>query len=218
MWCVHSCFKPSCVVSYPSQISTFNMYPLQLNISFSNSTTFSIQSAGYAYAYSGNGTLYTQGCNDNDLTSPNCSSACQNASQIFSNPYTLQNCMVLSALAPNDLNQGANLSGASVEVASNFAIDVMDPDFPSLAINVTRTIQGCLLEYCNPQNCSDNINTLSSSPWYLYYYTTFSPNGSTNTTDLPVYNLTCPLGVLNADIGGIGVRQRDAPSMTKNPF
>ncbi len=166
---------------------------VELSISSSNSAAFGIQSAGYAFSYGG--TLYTRGCNENDVTRLNCSSACQDASQIFSNPYTLQNCMLLSALAPNGMTPGDK------KAASDFSIDVMDPDFPSLARSVKQTIQGCLEEYC-VNNCSGTFE-----PWQSSY--AYKLNGFNNVTG-PVYAYICPSDVqgLNADIGGIGVRQR----------
>ena len=127
------------------------MYSIELGISSSSSDTFGIQSV--ADAYLSNGTLYTKGCNDQD-----CSVACLDPNQIFSNPYTLQNCMVLSALAPSPWTQalGANLSEGSAEIASQFAIDTTKPEFQILASNITQTIQGCLEEYCNAQDCSED--------------------------------------------------------------
>ena len=171
------------------------MYSIELGISSSSSDTFGIRSV--ADAYLSNGTLHTKGCNDQD-----CSVACLDPNQIFSNPYTLQNCMVLSALAP-DPALGANLSEGSVEIASQFAIDTTSPEFQILASNITQTIQGCLEEYCNAQNCSEDY---ASWPWY--FNPIYSLYNLTNTTGVPVYNFTCPHDVnsLNADIGGIGVR------------
>ena len=183
-----------------SNNSTLSMYSIKLGISSSSSATFGIQSA--VVAYQSSGTLYTKGCNDQD-----CSVACLDPNQIFSNPYTLQNCMVLSALAPNPWTQalGANLSEESVKTASQFAIDTTSPGFHILASNITQTIQGCLEEYCNPQNCSENYESWTSLPWYSIF-TDYQHD--TNTTGVPVYTFTCPYDVepLNADIGGIGVR------------
>lgn len=184
------------------------MYSIELSNSSSYSAAFDFLSAGRAYAASG--TLYTGGCNENGVPGLNCSSACQDPSQIFSNPYTFQNCMVLSALAPNVSN---NLNEISVKIASTFSIDVVDHDFPSLARNVTQTIQDCLKEYTNPRT----YNYTSFSPWYN---SSNDAKNSTNRTGIPVYNITCSSEgeALNADIGGIGVGQSDAPPITKSSF
>ena len=184
------------------------MDSIELSISSINSAAFGIWSAGSSYGTSG--TLYTRGCNENGVTSLNCSSACQDPSQIFSNPYTLQNCMVLSALAPNGLTQGANFTETSVKIASTFAIDVMDHDFPSLARNVTRTIQACLKEYDDPQDYNESQNgDCNFFPWYYRAYS--GPVYPTNTTGVPEYGINCSTQEfhLNADIGGIGVRQSE---------
>ena len=185
------------------------MDSIELSISSINSAAFGIEDVGYSYGTSG--TLYTRGCNENGVTSLNCSSACQDPSQIFSNPYTLQNCMVLSALASNGLTQGANFTETSVNIASTFAIDVMDHDFPSLARNVTRTIQGCLNEYYDPQDYNEpqNDDYYNFFPWYYRAYS--GPVYPTNTTGVPEYSINCSTqeAPLNADIGGIGVRQSE---------
>lgn len=118
--------------------SAFNMYSIEFSISPSSRTTFGIQSAGEAYESSG--ALFTQGCKINE--SQGCSTACQDLFQISWDPYTLQNCMVLSALAPNPVPQslgGANLSERSLEIAGRFAINTTNPGFQNLASNVIRT-------------------------------------------------------------------------------
>lgn len=134
------------------------MYSIEFSISLSSSTTFGIQSAGEAYESSG--ALFTQGCKINE--SQGCSTARQDPFQISWDPYTLQNCMVLSALAPNPVLQslgGANPIERSVEIAGRFAINTTNPGFQSLASNVTRTIQVWLEE--------DSI-MVGHQPWYLY--------------------------------------------------
>ena len=192
------------------------MYVIELSNSSGSSPTFGILSAGDAYQSSG--TLYTQGCNvNNSLGGLDCSIACQDPSLIFSNPYTLQNCMVLSALAPNVTKYylgGANLSEGSVEIASKFAINPTNPDFQSLASNTTQTIQGCVEDaQSGTQEGGEYFDAFA--PWY-----TTSDYNINSYPGFPVYNFSCPYEVepLNADIGGIGVRQGDPPSMVKSLF
>ncbi len=190
------------------------MYAIELSSSSSSSPTFGIQSAADAYSYQSSGTLYTQGCNVNDsLGGRDCSIACQDPSLIFASPYTLQNCMVLSALAPNVTKiylGGANLSLSSIEIASQFAINPTEPGFQSLASNVTQTIKGCV-EEAQPGTQHGYFELL------LWYST--STYGF-NDTGAPFYNFSCPYEAepLNADIGGIGVRQGDPPSVAKSLF
>lgn len=122
------------------------MSSIELSTSSSSSNTFGIQSA--VNAYKSNSALYTQGCRFNN--GPNCPIICQDPIQKNLNPYTLQNCMVWSALAPNSWTRllGASLSEGSIETASKFSINPTNPDFPILANNVTQTMQDCPEEYC----------------------------------------------------------------------
>lgn len=190
------------------------MSVIELSTSSSSSPTFGIQAAADVYTYQPSGTLYTQGCNvNNSLGGPDCSIACQDPSLIFSNMYTLQNCMVLSALAPNVTKiylGGANLSLSSIEIANQFAINPTEPGFQSLASNVTQTIKGCIEE---AQPATQDY--FESWPWYIT--SIYVPSYATSA---PIYNLSCPYEAepLNADIGGIGVRQGDPPSMVKSLF
>ena len=210
---------------------------IHLNSSSYSSNTISIQSAAAAAALSfpttghESGILFTQGCNFKD--SRNCTIACQNLTQIFMSPYTLQNCMVLSMLVPNNWMQPNEttlplsnwtqpLSTEALDVAIEFGIDTTSRDFPSLASNVTRTIKDCLGQYCNSsQNCPTNVAEQDSiypvliRPWYVdygdYHWGSFI-NSSFG------YNMTCPSGgALNPDIGGIGVSRGYAPPMIKSP-
>ena len=184
------------------------MSSIQLSISSSNSNTFSIQSAAEAFTYGSNfynssGILYTQGCKVKETR--NCTIACQDPAQIFMSPHTLQNCMVLSALAPSNWTQP--LSAEAVGVASGFAINTTGPDFPSLARNVTQTIYDCLEQtFAQAEQDGYNPATVSFEPWYV------SEGDMNNIKNSAVfYNMTCPSGgALNADIGGIGVSHRCA--------
>ena len=212
---------------------------LQLTSSSYSSNTFSIQNAAVAFAQpptpfsDPTSTLYTQGCNIQETR--NCTIACQDPTQIFMSPYTLQNCMVLSILAPSNWmqpNEPASplsswtqpLSTGALAIAIEFGINATSRDFPSLAFNVSQTINGCLEQYClYNQNCrtnvtvQDNINAtlVPFRPWY-WKYTGYD---SVSLIKSPVgYNMTCPFGsALNPDIGGIGVSHGYAPPMIKSP-
>ena len=207
------------------------MSSVPLNSSSYSSNTFSIQSAAAAFGllYSGS-ILFSQGCN---VIGPrNCTTACQDPAQIFKSPYTLQNCMVLSALAPSNwmqlndttlslINWTQPLSTEDLEIAIEFGIDTTKRDFPSLASNVTRTIKDCLGQYCElNQNCPTKVAEQDSispdlvmfCPSYRWAFMSDLTNSS------PVYNMTCPPGgALNPDIGGIGVSHGFAPPMIKSP-
>lgn len=161
----------------------FTLHPILMNsiellISSTRSSTFGIQSVAVAYESSGT----SQGCNVNNAD--DCRAACQDPNQIFSNPYTLQNCLVLSALAPNALAQTSDsnltLSGEFSKIASKFAINTTSLGFQNPASNVTQTVKGCLEDYgMETQSCTAPYS--QSPPWY-------SPQSSktTNTTGIPV--------------------------------
>lgn len=195
------------------------MSSIQLNTSTSSSNTLGIY--GVASAYGGafssqHGILYTHGCND--IEPRNCTTACQDPAQIFKSPYTLQNCMVLSALAPSNWAQRNDtslalsnwtqpLSAEALGITIEFGIDTTSPEFPSLASNVTKTIKECFDDYNNNLEIAqqDGYN-ISFSPWYDY-----EAIFETNVTGVPYYNIICPFEVpVNEDIGGIGVSHRYA--------
>ena len=215
------------------------MPSIQLYNSSYSSNTFGIQSAGAAFirpfitTNDTYGTLYTQGCNFKETR--NCTIACQDPTQIFMSPYTLQNCMVLSMLVPSNWMQPNEttlprsnwtqpLSTEALQIATEFGIDTRSRDFPSLASSVTRTIKECLEQYCDSNhNCSTNVAEQDSidpplvifRPWY-WNYTDYDLANLTNSA--LGYNITCPSGdALNPDIGGIGVSHGYAPPMIKSP-
>ncbi len=177
------------------------MASIGLTVSRSTSTTFRIQGALKAYQGSiepelpSNVTLYTKGCVVNGTL--DCTAACQIPNEIFSNPYTLQNCMVFSALAPYP---SLALSAEAVEIANQFAINTTDPGFQSLANDVSQVIHDCLTGYrLSTPNCQYEDDY---APWY--YNETVTQNVSVN---IPFYGDFCGYvpQPLNADIGGIGV-------------
>ena len=208
------------------------MSSIRLSSSPYSSNTFGIQSAAAAFnsIYRGgpSGILFFQGCNV--IGGWNCTTACQDPAQIFKNPYTLQNCMLLSTLEPSNWTQSNEttlplsnrtqpLSTKALGIAIEFGIDTTSRDFPSLASNVTRTIKDCLGQYCETgQNCptnvaeQDSIDPVMFRPWY------WDRDWADFTNSSLGYNMTCPSGgALNPDIGGIGVSHGYAPPMIKSP-
>ena len=211
------------------------MSSIQLSNSSYHSNTFGIQSAATAFHQRWltenhqSGILYTHGCND--IEPPNCTTACQDPVQIFKSPYTLQNCMVMSALVPSNWMQPNEttlllsdwtqpLSTKALGVAFDFGIDTTSWDFPSLASNVTRTIKDCLGQYCEfNQNCPTNETQDGINPDLVMFWPWFWDYDWANlTASSPVYNMTCPSGgALNPDIGGIGVGHGYTPPVIKSP-
>ena len=199
------------------------MSSIQLGNSPYSSNTFSVQSAAAAFHHIlPGGILFSQGCN---VIGPrNCTTACQDPAQIFKTPYTLQNCMVLSALVPSNWMQPNEtslslsnwmqpnetslslsnwtqpLSTDALGIAIEFGIDTTKRDFPSLASNVTQTIKGCLGQYCeNNPNCPTKVAEQDSiSPDLVMFWPWYSDYRWATRSDLtnssPVYNMTCPPG------------------------
>ena len=181
------------------------MASLELKGIRGTSTVFGIEDALTAYGSDlSSGILYTQGCAAQGAW--NCTDACQDPDQIFSNPYTFQNCMVLLALTPNPFSPMTDLSTEAIEVANQFGIDTRDPGFPSVARNTNQTIQDCLIEYCASFPGCFYFNKYHA--WY------FAPElyGAYENASVPAYADVCgseEAGPLNAEIGGIGVRYND---------
>ena len=111
--------------------------------SWVDSPAFSVQQALWKYAngdahfrpngkpvmpYSG--ILYHKGCFSNSPS--NCTAACQQPDQVWSNPFTLHNCMVLASLSRESL-QNMTISNASINVAQDFGMDPQSLAFPVLA-------------------------------------------------------------------------------------
>lgn len=198
------------------------MSAVNLRLATHTSPTFSFQSALLAFSggYNepgielGSSFLFSAGCYVNDNDTSNCTVACQDAGLIFTNPYTMQNCMVLTSLGPSPT--GVNLNGSltplqnhtfspqSLTIASKFSIDPTDPGFPSLALSVNKTIAECLQQYCNNDtHCS--VGYEESCSW-----SDVSSFGGTNGR---FFGINCYPDIcfgygsssLNPDIGGIGV-------------
>ena len=145
------------------------MSAINLIQSSSYTLTFGFEIALFAFSYGtdkggwgpafspeaesfGSGVLFSHGCLVNDTL--NCTAACQNSSLIFANPYTMQNCMVLASLGPTMpypdgslIRRNRKLDSGSVTVLTDFSIHLGDPQFPSLASDVNKTISDCLQQY-----------------------------------------------------------------------
>ena len=151
----------------------------------------------------GGGTLYSSGCQLFN-GSLDCTAACQDLASIWSNPYTLQNCLQYTAISR--LMVAGNLSEEGQAVAHTFGIAGNN----TFADILTENIQLCLSSYCTKskscgqdlsgnQACRgaiiDNCTPTTGLDRYMYNGTTFNHTqicGSVNAT-------------ANADVGGIGV-------------
>ena len=179
--------------------------PIYLHASSDFSPTFSFQDAlltysGYSNSTDLSGTLFDSGCVIDLIT--NCTAACQDANHIFADPYTLQNCMVMASLQQSLIGDshilvdGLDLAFANSDGILPFSINVYDSNFQSLAKQINQTTQDCLHQYLSTADFD------RWSPWYV------------GRTQYPgPYDMSFPdicgnaSALLNADIGGIGVRQ-----------
>ena len=182
--------------------------PIRISASSDSSPLFSIQDALSTYSgfnntnaplelpSNGPGTLFRSGCVVDGVL--NCTAACQDVNQIFAAPHTFQNCMVVASLTV--LGSTMYLDNSSIPITEEF-IPVNEPGFEGLASVVNQTIQDCLTQYLEQGPGSDE----QWSPWYvvpelvetaLTAFPSF-PSVCNNLTSVP----------LNADVGGIGVRQ-----------
>ena len=180
-----------------------------ISLSSDSSPLFSIQDALLTYSglngadpdlyvpNPGSGTLFRSGCVVDGIL--NCTAACQDVNQIFADPHTFQNCMVMASL--NGLYQNATLDGSSTALAEDFSIHVDQPSFQSLANLVNQTIQDCLYQYLSEYSSLYPDGIDNWSPWY-YIKAPFVSESAYLGFPSVCDNLLAPL---NADVGGIGV-------------
>ena len=176
-----------------------------LNITLS---TFSFQDAlnpsgkDTPNAYDNPPFLFYSGCLQPDGTQ-NCTASCQDPNAVFGSLDTLHNCMVYPTVA--DLYARSNLSNVSIPEYFKISKSQMGSE---LYINITTTIQTCLIDYCTVtlagSRCSEELNAynMGESPLNttstFYIYNAYEGD---NTFDFCQY---VPQS-LNQDIGGIGV-------------
>ena len=168
-----------------------------------SSPLFSIQDALLTYGdfqnakflggglYRTPGTLFRSGCVVDGIL--NCTAACQDVNQIFADPHTFQNCMVVASL-PDSI---VTLPAGSTAVAREFFIPIDQTEVQSLASVVRQKIQDCVVQYFGNSSGGDIL----WEPWYQWLDV---PTGT------PSFPSICdkPIAVpLNADVGGIGVRK-----------
>ena len=182
--------------------ATATATPISIVTSSDSSPLFSMQDA--LSSYSGHnttdspygwGTLFSSGCLVDGIAY--CTAACQDVNQVFADPHTFQNCMVVASLIV--LGSIVTLDASSTVVAQDFPIHIDQPEFYSLASGANQIIQNCLTQYLNDSSGS----YVSWTPWYFELedsevtLVSSFPNICDNLTSVP----------LNADVGGIGVRE-----------
>ena len=99
-----------------------------------------------------------------------------------------------------------DLSPEAREVANQFGIHTTSPWFSGFARHVNRTIQDCLIEYCDTFPACSYLDDYH--PWY-FALELYEPYVNLS---VPAHADVCGFedaGPLNAEIGGIGVRYND---------
>ena len=102
-------------------------------------------------------TIFSNGCLD-DTGNRDCSAACQNASLIFGNISTLQNCMLYPVIA-NAWAEG-NLENDSVAIASDYGFEKEANPSPGQG---SAQISQCLTDYCVSNSGCPVLGTAQSS-------------------------------------------------------
>lgn len=197
-------FQLSCLALKP---------PPPLNIDRINSNDFStlekqtkpvgLQDALNSFYNSTNGamTLFPDACFQSDGT-PNCTAACLDDTQMFSNLETLHNCVVFPDVSIHLANN--NLSANARLLAENLNIKPSNKD-SSLPSIISNAIQRCLLDSCNANtDCTGTLNPING---------TYKNHGSDSLTGTSFINnnylpLCAPIpAYVDPDVGGIGVCQ-----------
>ena len=140
-------------------------------------------------------TLFPDGCIQSDGTS-NCTAACLNRIQIFSNLETLHNCALFPKISVHLAND--NVSTDARRLAEELKIEPSSND-SSLPSTISNAIQRCLLDSCdNNPDCSKSIKKQDVKS---------SPDNFTGTLFADNYLNICAAitAHVNADVGGIGV-------------
>lgn len=180
-----------------------------LNITLS---TFSFQDAlsvtgkDTPLGYSNPPFLFHSGCVQDDGTQ-NCTASCQDENAVFGSLDTLHNCMVYPTVAVQ--YAASNLSEAEARLPLYYNIEKSTTE-SDLYINITTTIQTCLVDYCTTtldgSGCASSLAGVEpayspsnlTSTFYIY---------SQDDSEEAAYFDICTFvpQSLNADIGGIGV-------------
>lgn len=193
------------------QLSCFALKPVPplniASITSKNFTTlehqtkaFGLQDALNSYYQTPNGaiTLFPDACIQNDGT-PNCTAACLDNTQMFSNLETLHNCAVFPNISVHLAND--NVSAGARRLAEELKIEPSSKG-STLPSSISNAIQRCLLDSCeNNPDCKDTLNPSSVSN------KNHSPDDLTGILFANTYlNICGPItAYVNADVGGIGV-------------
>ena len=141
-------------------------------------------------------TVFPDACIQKDGI-PNCTAACLDKTQMFSDLKTLHNCAVFPHISVQLANN--NLTADARRLAEELKIQPSN-DGSSLPSDISNAIQSCLLDSCkNNEDCAGTLDGPKVD---------HSPNILTGRRfiDDTYFNLCGPIpAYVNADVGGIGV-------------
>lgn len=147
-------------------------------------------------------TVFLDACIQGDGT-PNCTAACQNQTQMFSNLMTLHNCAGFPEISVRLANN--SLSADARRLAEDLRIEPSNDD-SSMPSNISNAIQQCLYDSCSQNSsCSRTLNPI---------HDTSEEDSPDNLTDIFIHasHLLCgPIPAhVDGDVGGIGVWSKSA--------
>ena len=201
VWMILS-FQLSCFALQPAPLlNIVSINPRDFTTLESQATPFGLQAALNPKYNSTNGaiTLFPNGCTQLDGTR-DCTKACQNNTQIFSNLETLHNCAAFSEASVNLASN--NLTADARHLAEELNIEPSN-NKSSLPSRISNAIQQCLLETCSANDdCKGTLNPINGTN------RKHSPDNLTGDhfIDNTYFPLCSPIpAYVNADVGGVGV-------------
>ena len=156
--------------------------------------------------------LFPHGCLQNDGT-PNCTAACLNNTQMFSDLETLHNCALFPkisvSLADDSLTPEARRLAADLKIAPSNN----DSSLPS---TISNAIQHCLLDSCNAkEECAADI----PNPKSMNHKPSSDTLDGANFIDNGYLVLCVAIpAYITADVGGVGVWSTPALCSTSVDF
>lgn len=205
-----SLFQLSCLAITPAP--TLDVVQVNLSASFApddiknkvisvenRTRTLGLQDAlsGRSFSTDGAITLFVNACEQDDGTR-NCTAACQNQTQMFSNLQTLHNCAVFPqvsiALANSTVSDDARRLAADLRIEPN-------NNNLTVPLKIMNSIQQCLFDSCDGDSrCTSHIkpvNFTSEQSSLDKLSRTLNQNSHSLCTTSPAF--------VDSDVGGIGV-------------
>ena len=183
-------FQLSCFALKPAPpLNIASITPNNFTILENRTKTFGLQDAFNSHYDSPDGaiTLFPEACIQSD-GSPNCTAACLNNAQMFSNLETLHNCALFPTISIHLANN--SLSANARRLAEELNIEPSGNE-SSLPSRISNAIQHCMLD-SSTDNGAKNGKSPDDLSGILFTNPFFNPCASTS-------------AYVIADVGGIGV-------------